>query len=217
MTKIVPVILTKTFQEFKEKLTRVQGLVDRVQVDIIDGQFTNNQTIGVEEIINPNNVQLDIHLMVNEPIYWVEKCRKIGTSLVVGQIEKMSSQKKFLEIVKMGNMQAGLGLDLNTNLEEIDKEVIPQIDHILLMSVKAGFSGQEFDDQVLEKIKRARKLVGKSIEVGVDGGINEANIKKVVKAGANVLYLSSALWRADNMKRKLSELYSLCSPNSSFH
>ena len=139
----------------------------------------------------------------------MEKCKKIGASSVIGQIEMMQDQLEFIEMVKRGKMRTGLGLDLDTELEELNKEILGKVDQVLLMSVKAGFSGQEFNLKVLEKIRRLRSLVGERTEISVDGGINEDNCKQVVEAGANVLCIGSALWNASNLKSKIQKFREL--------
>ena len=207
--KIIPAILPKTRQEWQEKLDKIQGLVSRVQVDIIDGRFADNKTIDLAEIKILPEMKIDVQLMVEEPIYWLEKCRQIKAALVVGHIEKMTNQVEFMETAVMGNMKVGLGLDLDTEVEKLDKEALSRADHLLLMSVKAGFSGQEFDSRVLNKIKRLRGLVGESLEIGVDGGINEYNIRQIVEAGADVLYVGSALWEVKDTRQALKKLKDL--------
>jgi len=147
--------------------------------------------------------------MVEEPIYWLEKCRQIKADLVIGHIEKMANQVKFMEKAGMGDMRVGLGLDLDTEVEKLDKEALSRADHLLLMSVKAGFSGQEFDSRTLDKIKRLRSLVGENLEIGVDGGINENNIRQIVEAGADVLCVGSALWEVKDTRQALKKLKDL--------
>lgn len=206
MAIIVPAILPKTLKEWQEKIRRIQGLVSRAQVDIIDNQFADNKTIDLNKIKPWVEINLDVQLMVKEPIFWVGKCRKIGASLVIGQIEMMPNQLEFIEMVKQSRMRTGLGLDLETALERLDREVIGKIDHVLLMSVKTGFSGQKFNLKVLEKIKKLRNLAGKNLEIGVDGGICEHNIRQLIEAGADVLYIGSALWRVKDIHQTLEKL-----------
>ncbi|OGD62016.1 hypothetical protein A2160_00425 [Candidatus Beckwithbacteria bacterium RBG_13_42_9] len=204
--QIIPTILVQTKTEWQNEIRRLANIFSRVQIDVIDGQFAANTTVSFNDMGDLPEAAKDFHLMVVEPINWVEKCRGKGASLVIGQIEKMSDQKKFIEMVKLGNMKAGLALDLETEVDKLDKSAINLADHILLMSVKAGFSGQLFDERVLAKIKIVRQMVGEGIEISVDGGINETNIRSVVQAGANVVYLGKTILEADDVENKLSEL-----------
>lgn len=203
---IVPTMLVSTPEEWQERVERIRGVFDRVQIDVIDGKFAETKTLNFSQMTGAENFQLDLHLMVEEPINWVEKCRRLNAGWVTGQIEWMSDQMKFVEMVKMGNMKAGLALDLDTKLDQLDKTVLSEIDQLLLMSVKAGFSGQLFDKKVLPKIEAARKVVGPEVEIGVDGGINVTNVGRVAQAGADVAYVGSALWQTEDVGKKLEEL-----------
>jgi len=203
---IVPAILVTTRAEWQERLQQVQGIFERVQIDVIDGQYAENETLDFPLMTGVEELQLDMHLMVKEPIFWVEKCRRLGAKWVTGQVEQMSDQHKFAELVKMGNMEVGLALDLETSIKSLESGVLSLVDHILLMSVKAGFSGQLFASQVLAKIKETRRLVSPKVEIGVDGGINETNITQIAQAGADVAYIGSALWKATDIKKKLEQL-----------
>ena len=209
MAKIIPAILVKTPEEWQEKIQKIQSLVSRIQIDIIDNRFADNKTIDLTEIKILPEMKIDVQLMVEEPIFYIEKCRQTEASLVIGQVEMMKNQLEFVEKAKTGKMKAGLGLDLDTEVEKLDKEALLRADHLLLMSVKAGFSGQEFDSRALDKIKRLRSLVGENLEIGVDGGINETNIGSIVEAGANILYIGSALWKMEDIHRALEKLRDL--------
>jgi len=207
--QIVPAILPRTIEEWQEKTRKIQSLVSRAQVDIIDNKFADNKTIDLSDIKPLPRLKLDVQLMVEEPIHWLEKCKKIGASLVIGQIEMMQGQLEFVEKAKMGKIKVGLGLDLDTEVEKLNKEALSRADHVLLMSVKAGFSGQEFDSRVLDKIKRLRSMVGENLEISIDGGINEYNIKQIVEAGADVLCIGNALWSAPDLKSKIQQFREL--------
>jgi len=207
--QIVPAILPRAIEEWQEKTRKIQSLVSRAQVDIIDNKFADNKTIDLSDIKPLPRLKLDVQLMVEEPIHWLEKCKKIGASLVIGQIEMMQGQLEFVEKAKMGKIKVGLGLDLDTEVEKLNKEALSRADHVLLMSVKAGFSGQEFDSRVLDKIKRLRSMVGENLEISIDGGINEYNIKQIVEAGADVLCIGNALWSAPDLKSKIQQFREL--------
>jgi ribulose-phosphate 3-epimerase len=203
---IVPTILVSTQEEWQERVQRIRGFSDRVQIDVIDGKFAANKTVDFSQMTGVEGLKLDLQLMVEEPIDWVEKCRKLGASLVIGHVEKMADQKQFVELVKMGNMRVGLGLDLDTDLSALDSRMVGRIDHVLLMSVKAGFSGQLFQEKVLPKIEAARQMVGSQIEISVDGGINATNVSRIARVGADVAYVGSALWEAQNLQERFEEL-----------
>ncbi len=205
--KIVPGILDKEKEEVEKKVEKVIGVVDEVSIDIIDGKFADNKTIGVEDLENINGqIILGVQLMVEEPIKMVELCKEVGVERVIGQIELMKDQKEFVKEVKGLNMKVGLGLDLKTGVDFLDEAVLVEIDDILLMAVAAGFSGQEFNRKVLGKIKKLRNELRFEKNIWVDGGVNEETIEDCVEAGANMLSVTSGIWKAKDVKKQIEKL-----------
>ena len=205
--KIVPGILDKEKEEVEKKVEKVIGVVDEVSIDIIDGKFADNKTIGVEDLENINGqIILGVQLMVEEPIRMVELCKEVGVERVIGQIELMKDQKEFVKEVKGLNMKVGLGLDLKTGVDFLDEAVLVEIDDILLMAVAAGFSGQEFNRKVLGKIKKLRNELRFEKNIWVDGGVNEETIEDCVEAGANMLSVTSGIWKAKDVKKQIEKL-----------
>lgn len=181
MVTIIPAILAKTEEEFKSKLEKVWGLVDRVQLDVIDGVYHKNKTVGVEVLRTVDTqVEFDVHLMVKAPSKWVEKCKQAGVSRVFGQVEKMENRTAFVADAQFAGMKVGLAYDIDTPLDGLE-EVSNDLDAVLLMSVKAGEGGQKFDERVLEKIAQVRKI-DRDLKIVIDGGLNQENIKKCIAA-----------------------------------
>lgn len=231
MVKIIPAILATSVEEFEEKYKRVKELVDRIQVDVIDEAFGGVKTIEPMEIVGPGHwldkdsvkdIKLDVHLMVEEPVEWLEQCRALGADRVFGQVEKMEDSVLFVAEGQIKGFEVGLALDLDTPVEMI-KPVIEDLDSVMLMSVKAGKSGQEFVDLVLPKIEEVRKLRS-HIKICIDGGLDVEEIKQCLVAEwaeeirEGQLHrdftdmefaVGSALWEADDIKKKLEELESL--------
>jgi ribulose-phosphate 3-epimerase len=207
--KILPSILDADPEAAQNKLRLVDGLVDIVGIDIIDGKFADNITIGMDELIElTSEADFEVQLMVEEPIGYVNQCREAEVSSVLGHIELMENQLAFLHKAKEKGMLAGLALDLPTPIDFLDEGIIEEADKILLMAVPAGFSDQEFDDGVLTKVQELRKS-GFEKEIIVDGGVNEENIADCIKAGANTLAITSALWKAGDVATKLKQLQKL--------
>jgi ribulose-phosphate 3-epimerase len=184
MVKIIPAILTSNVNELRELLLRVESAgIDRVQIDIIDGAFADNKTIDpsvVSEI--DTSLNIDFHLMVKEPINWIEKCITGGADRIIGQIEEMSSQEEFLGKVQEVGVQVGLALNLDTSVSAINSFVLNSLDVVLVMSVMAGHGGQEFDSRVLEKIKKLNKIRAEDptpFKIIDDGGVSLENIDKL--------------------------------------
>ncbi len=176
MVTIVPSILAKDITAFERDLKKVEGLVKRVQLDVVDGKFEETVTVGPEVIREVTTaIEFDVHLMVERPEYWIERCAEAGAVGVWGEVEMMEDRVRFVADVQAAGMKAGLAYDVNTSLDGLD-EVIHDLDAVLLMSVKAGAQGREFQDSVYEKIKQVRKL-SKTVKIIVDGGLDEEKIK----------------------------------------
>lgn len=220
---IIPAILPQTWEEFENKFSKVKDLVNRVQLDVVDGVFAPTKTIGPEELVKGSFDKLatrfDAHLMVDEPIEWLVRCDKGGVDRVFGQVEMMSDMKSFVAEGQLSNMYVGLAIDLDTPAERI-ADVIDELDTVLLMSVKAGQSGQEFVDKVLLKIEEVRKL-REDILICIDGGLDVGQIKQCIQADwaeeirednlhEDTLDLEFVvgehLWSAEDIPQKLEQL-----------
>lgn len=214
MIEIIPSILTNDPKELEEKLNQLEGVARRVQVDIIDGVFAKNRTILPDVLAGiETTILFDFHLMTKEPIDWLERCVTGGADRVFGQIEEMSDQMEFVGKAQEVGLKVGFALELKTGVEKLDSVLLMNLDAILLMSVPAGFGGQEFDSRVLariEKLNSVRSLYNTPFVICVDGGINEVNIKEVVKAGAHEVVVGERLWEGnmvENIKRLQEAAY----------
>lgn len=201
MLEIIPAILTTDIREIEEKLGRSEEIVERVQIDIVDGQFAANRTIDpsvMESLDTPLN--LDFHLMTKEPSLWVERALRGGADRIIGQIEEMDDQVAFIGKVAEVGLSVGLAVDIETEIGKIDPTILSNLDVVVVMSVKAGFSGQEFDRRALAKIKELSELKVKDdtpFKICVDGGITEENVKDVVKAGADEVAIGKKIFEGD--------------------
>lgn len=209
MLEIIPAILTNDPKELEAKISAVEGLVGRIQIDIIDGVFTDNKTIGLEAVGQiESGLGVDVHLMVKQPVDWVEKSTRAMADRIIGQIEMMSDQFEFVAKVQETGHQVGLALDLDTQVSKIEDEMLKIVDVVLLMSVKAGFGGQEFDHKVLEKVKELDSLREgdpSPFRICVDGGIGTDNIKSVADAGADEVVVGSSLY-SGNIQENMNKL-----------
>ena len=208
MIDIIPAILTADSKELEEKLKQIEGRVQSVQIDIVDGMFVQNRTIFPDLLEKVDtNLLIDFHLMTKEPIDWVEHCIRGMADRIFGHIEQMTSQPDFVGKVQEVGAKVGLALDLGTPISAIDAVLFQNLDAILVMSTKAGFGGGEFDRGVLEKIRKLDQIRIRDdtpFRICVDGGINEDNIKEVVAAGADEVAVGRMLFEGDlvaNIKR----------------
>lgn len=198
---IIPSVLTNNPQELKSLINLAEGHVERIQIDIIDGKFAENKTIIPEALVYiETNLKLDFHLMVEEPVKWVESCVRAGADRIFGQIEMMKSQDEFVQKVVSLGTSVGLAIDLNTNLSVLNNRLLLDIDAVLVMSVKAGFGGQDFNLSVLSKIKTLsdlKKEDSSPFQICVDGGITLSSIKSLVDAGADEVSIGRRLLNED--------------------
>lgn len=210
MAEIVPTILTADFSDYSKKLGLLEGVVDRVQVDVIDGKFVNNKTIPLESLRGlETNLKIDLHLMVKNPEEWVNRALEILPDRIISQVEMMKDPKNFISQVVEGKVAVGVALDLETAVEGIDEEIYRMSDLVLIMSVKAGEGGQSFDPRTIGKIEKVKKILGDLGKIGVDGGLDEVSIKLCKQAGANIFYVGKTFWEAEDLQARYNELVNL--------
>lgn len=209
-TEIVPTILTSDFSEYLFKLKSLEGVCPRVQIDVIDGKFVPRETVFLEALKDQeSDLITDLHLMVKEPEEWVHRALELLPDRLIGQVEMMSDMPRFINETIEGGVRVGLALDLETPVETVPEEIYSQVDLILLLAVKAGASGQEFNPKVIDKIRRVKEIVGDMVKVGVDGGLNEKNIASCRQAGVEIFYIGTHFWQAEDIEKKYQELTEL--------
>lgn len=188
MVEVIPAILTSSPKEAFELIKKAQDKTERAQIDIIDGIFVDNKTINPEDLESVDtSLELDFHLMVKDPENWVERCARVpaGTR-IIGQIEMMADQTGFVSRIQSFQLEAGLAVDLETAISDLDPTILTDLSVVLLMSVPAGFGGQEFDKRVLPKIKelvKVREGVDSQFEICVDGGVTDALLPELEEIG----------------------------------
>jgi ribulose-phosphate 3-epimerase len=209
MNEIIPTILTLNPIELEEKMGKLEGVSTRVQIDIIDGIYLPEKTVGLDALKGiETTVGMDIHLMVNEPEEWILRCTDILAERVIGQVEMMTDQTRFIDqTIKLG-LGVGLGLDVATPISKISQEDLLKLDLILVMTRKAGSEDSPFEEEALGKVGELRKM-GYLGEICVDGGINEENIEKCLKAGANLFAIGNSIWQAPEISDKIGQLNQL--------
>lgn len=195
---ITPIIMESDLAVVTAKMLALkERKMDRVHIDIGDGLFSDLLTISPADLqeIDTANMKMDIHLLVDDPLEWVEECVALNPRRLIGQIERMGSQTLFLESVSDYGFEGGLGLKIETPIESISEEVLKTCKTILLLSVPAGTSGSEFDERVIDKIKELRKIYSGNILI--DGGVNNNIHEQVIEAGATEVGANSAYWKGE--------------------
>ncbi len=206
--KIVPAILTSDPSELKAMINNAEELFDRAQLDIIDGVFADNKTVEPSSMgYIETNLALDFQLMVKEPVNWVEQCVRAGAERIIGHIEAMEDQFAFVKKVTEEGRSVGFGLDLATAIEKIHPKLLTSLDAVLLMSVKAGFGGQEFDESIYLKITNLLKLRDEyeaDFSLIIDGGVKPQFIKKLSALGVDEVAVGRSLITG-NIKKNLQQ------------
>jgi len=210
MNKIVPTVLAKDISRFEEDLIKVSGFAPKVQMDIVDGKFASVETVMPEVLLTVDTtVEIEAHLMVDEPIEWIDRCVAAGVTTVYGQVEKMTDKLAFIAKAEETGMKTGLAFDVDTPLTGLD-EWVSLVDGVLLLSVKAGAQGQTFNASVLAKIAAVREMSA-SVTIVIDGGLNGENIRKCLEFGGEKMEFAvgSEILTAENPEEKYRELESV--------
>ena len=209
MNEIIPGILEKEWIEIEKKLEKLKPIARSVHIDIIDGKFADNTTFLDPEPFKKyaNDYLLELHMMVDDPIKYLKPWSEAGFKRFVGHIEKMPD---ITEFVAQGQLlgSVGLAIDGPTNIERLGGINLNDIDCLLIMTINAGFSGQEFKPDMLEKVRTIREKYPYLI-IEVDGGINKETILLAKEAGANRFVTTSHLYRSENIDEEFKSLTSL--------
>jgi ribulose-phosphate 3-epimerase len=210
MVKIAPSILSADFSKLGEEIIAVEKAgADYIHVDVMDGHFVPNITIGplIVEAIRPiTKLPLDVHLMIENPDQYIEAFAKAGADYVTVHVEACRHLHRTVQNIKSYGIKAGVVLNPATPVESI-QHIIGDIDMVLLMSVNPGFGGQIFIPEVLPKIRKVKELAdqkGLDIEIEIDGGVNSETAKLCMEAGANVLVAGSAIYNQEDYAKAIS-------------
>ncbi|OEF99078.1 ribulose-phosphate 3-epimerase [Vulcanibacillus modesticaldus] len=202
MIKVAPSILSADFSRLGEEIASVEkGGADLIHVDVMDGHFVPNITIGplVVESIKPiTKLPLDVHLMIDTPERYIENFVKSGADIISVHAEATTHLHRTIHLIKNLGAKASVAINPATSLNVLDY-LLEDLDMILLMTVNPGFGGQAFIPATLSKIKKLKEMIrekGLEIDIEVDGGINNKTYQSVVEAGANVLVAGSYVFGA---------------------
>ena len=210
--KISPSILSADFSKLGNEIQDLEkAKADLIHIDVMDGHFVPNITIGpavVESIRKVTELPLDVHLMIENADNYIGEFISAGSDIITVHAEACSHLNRTIQLIKGQDVKAGVVLNPATPLSSLE-EVLHEIDMVLLMSVNPGFGGQKFILSILDKIQNLSEIMvnyENPIELEVDGGINPENVGDIKQAGASVLVAGSAVFKAKDYKKAIKAL-----------
>lgn len=204
--KIAPSILSADFASLGRELKLLEkGGADILHLDVMDGHFVPNLTFGyplIKSVRNNTNLPLDVHLMVSNPVDYLDQLKEIGIEYLSFHAETVYHPHRFISEIKESGIKAGVAVNPGSSLHLIEP-LLGFVDYVLLMSVNPGFGGQSFITQTYEKLIQLQQMLKgctnkNVIEIEVDGGISDKNSKKLVSLGVNILVAGSYVLGSDD-------------------
>jgi ribulose-phosphate 3-epimerase len=209
--QIAPSILSADFARLADEVAVVADTADWVHVDVMDGHFVPNLTLGlpvVEAIVKSSALPVDVHLMIDEPDRWAPGYAEAGAGSVTFHVEAAAAPIRLARDLRAAGARAGMALKPATPVEPYI-DLLPELDLLLVMTVEPGFGGQSFLDVVLPKLRRCRDAIaGQQLDVWlqVDGGVTAETIERCAEAGADVFVAGSAVYGMDDPAAAVSAL-----------
>ena len=202
--QISPSILSADFSQLGAEIKRLEeGGADMIHVDVMDGHFVPNLTIGppvIKALKKHCSLQFDVHLMISPVHKYIEAYANAGADIITIHPEATNNLKESIFKIKDLNKKVGVSLNPESKIDLI-KNLLDQIDLVLIMSVNPGFGGQKFMPEVLDKIKELKKIQsekGLNFDIEIDGGINFDNCQLAIQAGANILVSGTTVFKSNN-------------------
>lgn len=212
MIKIAPSILSADFSKLGEEIHKIEKAgADYIHIDVMDGSFVPNITIGnevIKSLRSKTQLPFDVHLMINNPDVHIKAFAESGADIITIHAEASIHLDRSLALIKSFNKKVGVSLVPSTHEDCLDY-ILEKLDLILIMTVNPGFGGQKFLSSQLKKIENIRKKIeksGKKIELEVDGGINDQTSRIAIEAGADVLVSGSYIFGSGNYQQAILDL-----------
>ena len=215
--QISPSILSADFSQLGNEIKKLEeGGADLIHVDVMDGHFVPNLTIGppvIKNLRKYTKLPFDVHLMISPVHEYIENYANAGADIITIHPEATENLKESISLIKKFGKKVGVSLNPKTEIKTLIDE-IDKIDLVLVMSVNPGFGGQKFMPEVLDKIKELKKIKDKNqyhFDIEVDGGINFSNSKIVLEAGADILVSGTAVFKENDgdIKTNIEKLKSM--------
>jgi len=212
MVKIAPSILSADFSRLGDEVKSVeQAGADWIHIDVMDGHFVPNITVGpmvVEAVRKVTELPLDVHLMIEDADRYIKDFAQAGADILTVHVESCPHLHRTIQYIKDQEVRAGVVLNPSTPLSSLE-EVLHEIDMVLLMSVNPGFGGQKFIPSLLDKTMNLSEIMGNyehEFDLEVDGGVKVENAGEIKEVGANVLVAGSAIFNSGDYKKAIKQL-----------
>jgi ribulose-phosphate 3-epimerase len=196
MASVAPTILAQTPADYAARIDRVKPFARRLHIDVCDGVFIETRTVGLTQVYDIDGVPFDLHLMMAHPEGQIENICALQPSLVIVHFEAQADRDSLFRKLREVDIRTGLAINPETTIEQV-ADLLPNLDHLLVFTGKLGHNGGEFRADCLEKIGQAR-AINPSLEIAVDGGINQETGRMAIEAGANLLNCGSFIHDAED-------------------
>ena len=210
MKLIAPSILSADFSKLGDEIKAVEDAgADWIHVDVMDGHFVPNLTMGpiiVEAAKRVTSLSIDVHLMIENPDRYIQDFAKAGADLISVHVETCVHLNRTIQMIKESGLRSGVALNPSTPLSSIEW-VLEYVDFVLIMSVNPGFSGQAFIPNTLYKVKTLRQIIKDkrlSTLIEIDGGVNEKTIEEISMAGVDVFVAGSAIFGSSDYRKTIA-------------
>ncbi|MBC5628455.1 ribulose-phosphate 3-epimerase [Clostridium sp. NSJ-6] len=212
MIKIAPSILSADFSNLGEDIEKLHNAgADFIHIDVMDGKFVPNISFGmpiIKAIRNRTDKVFDVHLMIEEPSKYIDEFIAAGADLITIHYEAEKHIDRAIQYIKSKGIKAAVALNPGTPTYVL-KDIISELDMVLIMSVNPGFGGQKFIKYSIDKIKEVKAMsekYNKDLLIQVDGGVDPSNVSDVIEAGANVIVAGSAVFKNGEIEKNISSL-----------
>lgn len=210
MNFIYPSVLSADFAMLKEQIEELEkNFIKTIHVDIMDGKFVPNISFGfpiLKCIRKITNLNLDVHLMIDDPIRYIDKFAECGADLITVHIEGNYHIHRVIQEIKKYNIKAGIAINPGTPINNL-KEILPLVDLVLVMGVNPGFGGQAFIENTLNRIKELWQIKSENalnFDINVDGGVKSSNYMRILECGANNVIIGSDLFKNNDITNNIS-------------
>ena len=203
--KIAPSILSADFGKLNEEIDTIEAYSDMIHVDIMDGKFVPNKTIGADVVKTIKSEKpLDVHLMIEHPENFLKEFVDAGAAIITVHVEACEDLSAVVDEIHKLGVKAGVSIKPGTGIEMIES-VLDKVDMVLVMTVEPGFGGQKFMPEMMEKVRKLRAM-RPEMDIEVDGGINQETAKAAIAAGANILVAGSYVFGAKDRRKAIEGL-----------